>query len=229
MELLIKIYKLLDLLSICNLSQTCHMLHNITYEPFLYMQLNLKNYWWLVNDSTLDYLGERCSQLQQLDLSWCGPYDSVTSTSFMQFIHQCGHHLICLRLNNCHFVDNYCLYMIANVCVNLEELSLANCNDVDHLGFGELKKLNKLIRLDLSRTRIDFRTLPLVLQYAGKLQHLNVHNCLNIDMDDVAITLARFNKCLISLGAWKTRGLTSKGIRSLACIKTLEDLDFGWS
>lgn len=54
------------------------------------------------------------------------------------------------------------------------ELSMANCFKVDHLGFGELKKARCLSRLDLSRTRIDFHTLQLLLQHAGQLRHLSL-------------------------------------------------------
>lgn len=54
------------------------------------------------------------------------------------------------------------------------ELSMANCSKVDHLGFGELKKAYALCRLDLSRTRIDFLTLQLLLQHAGQLRHLSL-------------------------------------------------------
>lgn len=48
-------------------------------------------------------------------------------------------------------------------------------------------------------------------------------------MDEVALTLATFSRDLISLGAWKTHGLTARGLRALACIPTLQDLDLGWA
>lgn len=51
---------------------------------------------------------------------------------------------------------------------------MANCSKVDHLGFGELKKARALSRLDLTRTRIDFHTLQLLLQHASHLQHLSL-------------------------------------------------------
>ncbi|KAB7497901.1 hypothetical protein Anas_07591, partial [Armadillidium nasatum] len=80
------------------------------------------NSWWLVNDSTFHWLTPvKCIQLKSLDLSWCGSYDRISSQSFMEFINQSGHNLIILHLNNCHFIDNYCLYIIANTCFKLEE------------------------------------------------------------------------------------------------------------
>nr|XP_053636015.1 F-box/LRR-repeat protein 4-like isoform X2 [Cherax quadricarinatus] len=109
------------------------------------------------------------------------------------------------------------------------ELSMANCSKVDNLGFGELKKAWALSRLDLSRTRIDFHTLQLLLQHAGQLRHLSLSNCTQLDMDEVALTLATFSRGLISLSAWKTRGITTRGLRALACIPTLQDLDLGWA
>ncbi|KAK7083009.1 F-box and leucine-rich repeat protein 4 [Halocaridina rubra] len=228
-ELILYILKQLDIRSLCHLSQTCKLLQKYASDPFLYMKLNLKNCWWLIKNSTLDCLRSRCSLLLCLDLSWCGSYNALDAETFMEFIHTCGRQLTILRLNNCHFVDNYCLYMIANVCLTLQELSLANCNKVDHLGFGELKKARGLSRLDLSRTRIDFHTLQLLLQHAGNLQYLSLNNCVQLDMDEVALTLATFNRGLRSLHAWKTHSLTTLGLRALACIPTLEDLDLGWA
>ncbi|CAL4068388.1 unnamed protein product, partial [Meganyctiphanes norvegica] len=154
---------------------------------------------------------------------------AVDTETFMEFVHQCGHQLTILRVNNCDFMDNYCLYIIANVCLNLTELSMGNCTKVDQLGFGELKKCWALNRLDLSRTRIDFHTLQLLLQHATNLQHLNLSNCGQLDMDDVCLTLATFSRGLVSLQAWKTHGLTTRGLRALACISTIEDLDLGWA
>ncbi|MPC29218.1 F-box/LRR-repeat protein 4 [Portunus trituberculatus] len=151
-ELIMYILHKLDIRSLCHLACTCKLLQSYASDPFLYMTLNL-----------------RC-----LDLSWCGPYDGVNTETFMQFIHTCGHQLTVLRLNNCHFIDNYCLYMISVVCPNLIELSMANCTKVDHLGFGELKKARALARLDLTRTHINFHTLQLLLQHASHLQHLSL-------------------------------------------------------
>lgn len=54
-------------------------------------------------------------------------------------------------------------------------------------------------------------------------------NCTQLDLDEVALTLATFNHRLVSLAAWKARGLTQRGLRALACISTLTDLDLGWA
>lgn len=228
-ELIMHILKQLDIKSLCQLCCTCKLLQKFASDPFLYIKLNLKNCWWLVKNSTLECLRTRCSLLACLDLSWCGPYNAVDTGTFMEFIHTCGRQLTTLRLNNCHFIDNYCLYMIANVCYNLQELSMANCSKVDHLGFRELKKARGLSRLDLSRTRIDFHTLQLLLQHAGNLQHLSLNYCTQLEMDEIALTLATFNRSLRSLHAWKTHSLTTRGLRALACIPTLQDLDLGWA
>ncbi|XP_064106775.1 F-box/LRR-repeat protein 4-like [Macrobrachium nipponense] len=48
-------------------------------------------------------------------------------------------------------------------------------------------------------------------------------------MDEIALTLATFNRSLRSLHAWKTHSLTTRGLRALACIPTLQDLDLGWA
>lgn len=92
---------------------------SMRYIFFLLHYFIFQNCWWLVKNATLECLAPRCSLLQCLDLSWCGPYGGVSTETFMEFIHTCGHQLTVLRLNNCHFIDNYCLYMISVVCPNL--------------------------------------------------------------------------------------------------------------
>lgn len=92
----------------------------VVYIVIMYMFVFGQNWWWVVSNGTLEWLSGRCSLLQTLDLSWCGPYGALDTETFMEFIHTCGHQLTVLRLNNCHFIDNYCLYMIANVCPNLQ-------------------------------------------------------------------------------------------------------------
>lgn len=53
-------------------------------------------------------------------------------------------------------------------------LSLSACTKLDHLGFGELKKLTHLKYLDLSRTGIEFGILQIILQSVEKLNHLKL-------------------------------------------------------
>ncbi|RXG67841.1 F-box/LRR-repeat protein 4 [Armadillidium vulgare] len=227
-ELVIHIMKLVDIRCRCRLARTCRILNSYAACSLFYQHLNFKNSWWLVNDSTFHWLTPvKCIQLKSLDLSWCGSYDRISSQSFMEFINQSGHNLIILHLNNCHFIDNYCLYIIANTCFKLEVCLLAK--DWITLGFGELKKLRKLKYLDISRTAIRFETLHIILQNLDHLNHLIIHHCNTLDIDKVAQTLKTFNQSLISLGAWKTHGLTFRGLRSLSSLESLEELDVGWA
>jgi hypothetical protein len=48
------------------------------------------------------------------------------------------------------------------------------------------------------------------------------------DMDSVASTLANENAGLVSLDAWKSRGWSAVGLRSLARLPRLQELDLGW-
>ena len=59
------------------------------------------------------------NQLTALDLSWCGPYKAITLHTFLEFILKCGENLTILRLSCCDFLDNYALYVLANVCREL--------------------------------------------------------------------------------------------------------------
>lgn len=54
-------------------------------------------------------------------------------------------------------------------------------------------------------------------------------SCIKItSMDEVAATLATYNRNLMSLDLWKTSNLTQLGVGALSqCVK-LEEVDFGW-
>lgn len=47
-------------------------------------------------------------------------------------------------------------------------------------------------------------------------------------MDDIAQTLATYNKELVSVDFWKTYGLTPVGVRALRKCRNLEEVDLGW-
>jgi F-box/leucine-rich repeat protein 4 len=47
-------------------------------------------------------------------------------------------------------------------------------------------------------------------------------------MDEVAQTLAAYNKELVSVDFWKTYSLTPIGVRALHICSKLEEVDLGW-
>lgn len=54
-------------------------------------------------------------------------------------------------------------------------------------------------------------------------------SCTHIaSMDDIAQTLAMYNKELVSVDFWKTYGLTPVGVRALRKCRKLEEVDLGW-
>jgi F-box/leucine-rich repeat protein 4 len=48
------------------------------------------------------------------------------------------------------------------------------------------------------------------------------------NMDDVAQTLAAYNKELVSVDFWKTYSLTPIGVKALQKCRKLEEVDLGW-
>jgi hypothetical protein len=49
-----------------------------------------------------------------------------------------------------------------------------------------------------------------------------------LNMDDVAQTLAVYNKELVSVDFWKTYSLTPIGVKALHKCRKLEEVDLGW-
>ena len=48
-------------------------------------------------------------------------------------------------------------------------------------------------------------------------------------MDDVCVFVCAFGSRVVSLQAWKTQHLTARGLRALANLPDLQDLDVGWA
>ncbi|XP_046389546.1 F-box/LRR-repeat protein 4 isoform X2 [Ischnura elegans] len=174
-ETMIKIFGYLDLKSLCRCSQVNSHFHNASMDPFLYIEISLKPYWYCVSDKALTSLQSRFNFIQKLDLSWCGNYMKINPDTFVEFIENCGGSLTSLRLNCCKFINNACLKKISEVCKNLR----GSCDSISNL-------------------------------------------------DEVAVTISRHNKELISIDFWKGSSLTTIGLQALSQCKMLQEVDFGW-
>ncbi|KDR23668.1 F-box/LRR-repeat protein 4-like isoform X2 [Zootermopsis nevadensis] len=228
-ETVLKIFGYLSLLSLCSCAQVSRRFHDLATDSLLYTELNLKVYWYCATSAALRSLSKRCQYLQKLDLSWCGDFVHITSGDFVDFIEECGSQLTHLRLNSCKFADNRCAMKVSDKCKNLQELGLRCCHNVTESGFQSLASLKNLQYLDLYRTFIDLGPLKAILKSSPQLKHINMGSCVRISsMDDIAQTLATYNKELVSVDFWKTYSLTPVGVRALHKCGKLEELDLGW-
>lgn len=228
-ETVLKIFGYLSLLSLCRCAQVNRRFHDLATDSQLYTELNLKVYWYCVTATALRSVSKQCPYLQKLDLSWCGDFNHIKSEDFVDFIEECGGHLTHLRLNSCKFADNYCAMKVAEKCKNLKELCLRSCHSITEHGFQSLASLENLQYLDLYRTLIDLGPLKAILKSSPQLKHINMGSCGRIsNMDDVAQTLAAYNKELVSVDFWKTYSLTPIGVKALHKCRKLEEVDLGW-
>ncbi|XP_058445201.1 F-box/LRR-repeat protein 4 [Malaya genurostris] len=230
-EILFKIFSFLDLKSLFRCGRVCRTFQQIVAcDSLLYAEVSLKPYWNCASSSTMRALKQRCAYTKKLDLSWCGMFNIITPTEFKDFLVTCGAGLTHLRMDSCKFIVNErCLEAIGMHCFeNLRELSLQNYTPQND-DFSALVHFRNLERLDLSRTTIDRLSLVRVLARNEQLRHLNLAFCsLDVNMDDVAQQISKFNRQLISLDMWKSHSLTSVGLEALAKCTELEEVDFGW-
>ncbi|XP_043498036.1 F-box/LRR-repeat protein 4 isoform X2 [Polistes fuscatus] len=228
-ETVLKILKNLDLKTLCRLCRVNRHFSNIARDALLYTSLNLKPYWYCLNDHALKYLIPRCQYLQRLDLSWCGNYNMISDRNFVDFIHSCGKLLTHLRLNCCRCINDKVILEVSRVCKNLKELCLRNCMGITNDGFSKLEKLQCLERLELYGTTIETSILCSILRKNPQMKHLNLagmHDRLNVD--EIAIELGNSCLKLESVDFWKAQTLTPHGVRALARCVNLREVDFGW-
>ncbi|XP_014213148.1 F-box/LRR-repeat protein 4 [Copidosoma floridanum] len=226
-EIVVKIFKYLDLRSLCRCSQVNRQFNTIAVDASLYKRLNFKPYWHLINATVLDSFITKCQYLQRLDVSWCG---NIQPKDFINFLKATGSSLSHLRLNCCSFVNNDVMQEISITCTNLKELGLRSCNFIHDFGFVCLKNLKNLEVLDLYKTNINSETLCKILRENTHLRHLNLACCDDYPllMDEVAEELAISCTILESIDMWKSPTLTVRGIRALSNCSNLREIDFGW-
>ncbi|KAM7303011.1 hypothetical protein ISCGN_018519 [Ixodes scapularis] len=231
-ELLAFIFSYLDLLSLCRLAATCKLFRRVCYDRIFYQSLDLQPYWEKVDDEALEALQGRSVMLEKLNLSWCGANGSVTMEAFVRFMELRGEFLHCLCLSCCPFVDNECLKVIADECVNLKELDLRGCCNplLNRLGFLQISHLSKLTWLDLYRTEIEMFSLISIVRSCSNLDHLCLGSCPIVNnYDDIALELGTYLRGIRSLDLFRARTLSAVGVNLLArSCHRLVSLDLGW-
>ncbi|XP_069743229.1 F-box/LRR-repeat protein 4 isoform X2 [Narcine bancroftii] len=205
-ELIQLILSHLTVPDLCQLAQTCKLLHQHCYDPLQYVQLSLQPYWAGLNDASLEHLQSRCTLVQWLNLSWTGNRGSITVQGFSRFMQVCGFELVRLELACCHFLNETCLEVIAQMCPNLQELNLSSCDKLNTQAFCHVAKISGLRRLVVYRTKIEVE-----------------------DYDLVASVIGAKCKKLQSLDLWRCKNITENGIAAIvAGCQLLEELDLGW-
>ncbi|TGZ47558.1 F-box/LRR-repeat protein 4, partial [Temnothorax longispinosus] len=203
-EILLKIFKNLDLMTLCRVSEVNRYFNNLIQDPELYTRLNM-----------------RSGFLQRpLDLT----DSNFDVKDLSKFLDNCGMRLTHLRLKSCP-VDNQALLKISEICKNLKELDLSYCTPyIDDEGFLYLEKLKSLERLNLSYTRITTKRLCKILQNKQRMRELQFGSSIN---DAILIELR--NSCrdleVILLNTHEFEHISSKGINALTNCKNLRKVD----
>ncbi|XP_071506910.1 F-box/LRR-repeat protein 4-like [Diadema antillarum] len=229
-ELIQLIFTYLSLIDKCHIATTCMLFRRHCYDQLLYMELNLQPYWHLISNNTLSGLRGRCSQLQKLDLSWCGDWGKIEAQEFHRFIKACGSELRVLRMKACRFVTKDVLEDIAHSCPRLEELSIPSCRCIDSHGYTTLQYLTKLQVLNLYRSKVTESEMIQIVRKLPQLRHLNLGATKTIaNFDSVISAVGKHCPLLESLDVWRAATLSCDGVESLAkgCPNLLE-LDVGW-
>lgn len=232
-ELIHYIFSFLELIDLITAAFTCRLFSRHCFDPVWYKELDLKPYWSLITDVTLDHLQNCCTSTEKLDLTWSGPYEAVTCHGIFRFLQKCGSNLVCLRLSCCQFVNGEVIKAISKFCPNLEELDLQSCSSESSLSeylLLELANLKRMKRINFYRVPVKDHLLKQLIQSYRNLQHLNLGDCHHItECDTIMQLLSKHCRGLVSLDLWRNRSLSDVGIMSLADGCTLlEELDVGW-
>lgn len=162
-EAVLHIFCHLDFHSLVQCSQVSRLFRQITYDPLLYVRLDLKMLFHLVTSLTLKFLMPRCLLLRYFDFSWCGNYGKVTPVTLRTFLYARGGKLTNLILSNCHIFEPTVINAVGITCPLLVDLDLSNCHIIDTGRFAPLSNLNQLQQLNLYRTQVGNGELKKIL------------------------------------------------------------------
>ncbi|XP_050068711.1 F-box/LRR-repeat protein 4 [Anopheles maculipalpis] len=223
-EMIFKICSFLDLKSLRSASMVSSTFNNVVRDTRLYRVLNMRPYWMNMDSQLLAWLKGRCTGIRKLDLSWCGLLNSITARDLQSFLQQHGCTLTHLRLNSVAFPDG--TNFLLSLCPNLTELCVQNMELRDVFPLDS--KLTKLTRLDISGGSMSAAALENLLKLNTSLQHLNL-SCFKYETFQIADTIGRYNRELISLNLFKTRALSAVDLVPLAKCTKLQELNLGYA
>ncbi|XP_071634618.1 F-box/LRR-repeat protein 4-like isoform X2 [Temnothorax longispinosus] len=241
-EIVLIIFKNLDIKSLCRTSQVNKRFNILTRDPLLIKCLNLRNLRntkSFCNHNVLFYFTFTCKYLQRLDLK----QTNISVEHFNKFVNNCGN-LTHLRLSGCGFLVDSVLLRISITCKMLKVLDVSFCNNQQYdsykqqykpLEFSCLENLEFLEDLNLRGMSIETETLCKILQKNRRMRNLNLSTFCGRspstsykDRDAVAIQLG--TSCpdleIIDLTGC---GITSRGIKALAECKNLRKLNISYT
>ncbi|XP_077278055.1 F-box/LRR-repeat protein 4-like isoform X2 [Temnothorax americanus] len=193
-EILLMIFKYLDLKTLCCMSRVNWCFNNLTRDPLLYTRLNLRG---IESDKYMCklfcYFTPRCEYLQQLGLTG----SKFDVNDFVNFLNNCGRRLRHLSLSHCH-IDVFSTQLnpvllsleISKTCKNLKELDLSYCDCVGDEEFSYLEGLNNLERIYFCGLTTTTEHLCKILQNNQRIREVELGELVN---DAVLIELA--NSC----------------------------------
>ncbi|CAH1115917.1 unnamed protein product [Phaedon cochleariae] len=227
-EVIIHIFQYLDLKSLSRCAQVNKRWNEASADSFLYQNLSLKFYWYLVNCDTLQYFMKKCKTLKKLDLSWCGNDIDGFDQQLAIYLGANSNSLTHLSLGNCKYI-NYEIMMELSCCRELVDLRLKNTNSCFDHRYPSLHFLNKLVALDLTASDIQDDDLINILKANPHLKHVIIDLCENLSrLDQVVETLVDHNREITTWSSWKTLSLTADGVRRFGQCPTIRELDLGW-
>ncbi|XP_071564493.1 F-box/LRR-repeat protein 4-like [Temnothorax nylanderi] len=217
-EMLLKIFKYLDVVTLCRMNEVNNMRFDIlTRDPLLYTRLNMRYFKSQKYMSNIFcYFTHRCKYLQQLDLTGC----NFDVNDFVNFLDNCGRRLTHLRLSDCNNGEclNPVLLKTSETCKNLKELDLSY-SYIDDEGFSYLEGLNNLEHLNLSHTGVKTERLCKILQNNQRMRQLSadrINDAVLIELGNSCRDLELIDSLLYA------RHLTSQDINALANCKNLQ-------
>ncbi|TRY61075.1 hypothetical protein TCAL_09085, partial [Tigriopus californicus] len=241
-DVFMHVSKYIDIPDIISLFRVSKQIKAMIQESRLLKTLDLSRFWMGFKAISIRSLPNLCCNgFTKLDLSWCGLYMGQNYTNeldhfFMDLSEKKTlSTLTHLRLNNSVILLNTLKLILQTTLlvelsvsgsrildINKSPNSTEDINDMLHFGSTQGRFAN-MNALNISGLPVTMATMVHVLDHACKLEHLDISNCLKLDLSQI-LTLCPIG--LKTLQAWRVPSLHQP--HGLLRLTELEELDIGW-
>ncbi|VEN50152.1 unnamed protein product [Callosobruchus maculatus] len=223
-EILLIIFKYLDLKTIGKCATLCSRFYNISKDGSLYKNVSLQ---YNMNIKLVASLVERCTRPKEIHIMYkfYNGSDSPETRDYSEFneyvqilLRKCGEHVKTLEFDSCR--DDKTLECIAD-CVNLEELQLYRCKGT----FTTLHLLSTLRKIRFLSCHFPPKTVNNLIKNNEDLREISLMSNYTVNANEISEILSKHNPNVENLDLSENRPLRSQNFKYLARLTKLRVLE----
>ncbi|XP_018574698.1 uncharacterized protein LOC108913606 isoform X2 [Anoplophora glabripennis] len=215
-DILLKIFRYLDLKSINNCAMLCSTLNNVSKDSSLYKKVMLK---------FLESFISKISSPREVYIEYKF-YDQHAEVGdyhdFNKYIEimlrKCGEHILSLKIESCR---NEELLLNISECIHLKRLTLYRCKS----SFKTLPSIGSLTNISFVSCHFPQKTVSELVKNNPNLKYISLSNNVNVNANEICEVMSKYNLLVKEIHFSERKRVKSKSLRTLARLTNLRKLE----